>query len=53
MSEKSVFREAWSPKMTSQSFPVSCFWSCGFCTLLEVKFDAILYVVDRIVICTV
>ena len=25
MSEKSVFREALSPEMTSQSFPVSCF----------------------------
>ena len=24
------FREAWSPEMTSQSFPVSCFWSRGF-----------------------
>ena len=34
MTEKSVFREAW---MTSQSFPVSCFWSRG-CTLPEVKF---------------
>ena len=22
--------EAWSPEMTSQSFPVSCFWSRGF-----------------------
>ena len=30
MTKKSVFREAWSPEMTSQSFPVSCFWSCGF-----------------------
>ena len=30
MTEKSVFRETWSPKMTSQSFPVSCFWSRGF-----------------------
>ena len=30
MSEKYVFREAWSPEMTSQSFPVSCFWSRGF-----------------------
>ena len=30
MTEKSVFREAWSPEMTSQSFPVSCFWSRGF-----------------------
>ena len=29
-SEKSVFREAWSPKLTSQSFPVPCFWSRGF-----------------------
>ena len=30
MIEKSVFREAWSPEMTSQSFPVSCFRSRGF-----------------------
>ena len=30
MTEKSVFHEAWSPEMTSQSFPVSCFWSRGF-----------------------
>ena len=30
MSEKSVFREAWSPELTSQSFPVPCFWSHGF-----------------------
>ena len=30
MLEKSVFREAWSPEMMSQSFPVSCFWSRGF-----------------------
>ena len=30
MTEKSVFREAWSPEMTSPSFPVSCFWSRGF-----------------------
>ena len=29
-SEKSVFREAWSPELTSQSFPVPCFWSRGF-----------------------
>ena len=29
-SEKSVFREAWSPELTSQSFPVSCFWCRGF-----------------------
>ena len=28
--EKSVFREAWSPELTSQSFPVACFWSRGF-----------------------
>ena len=35
MSEESVFREAWSPEMMSQSSPVS--W---FCTLPEVKFDA-------------
>ena len=26
MIEKSVFREAWSHELTSQSFPVSCFW---------------------------
>ena len=30
MSEKSVFRKASSPEMTSQSFPVSWFWSRGF-----------------------
>ena len=30
MTEKSVFREAWSPEMTSQPFPVSCFWCRGF-----------------------
>ena len=30
MTEKSVFREAWSPEMKSRSFPVSCFWSRGF-----------------------
>ena len=30
MTEKSVFREDWSPEMTSESFPISCFWSCGF-----------------------
>ena len=30
MTEKSVFREAWSPELTSQSFPVSCFWCHGF-----------------------
>ena len=29
-SEKSVSREARSPELTSQSFPVSCFWSRGF-----------------------
>ena len=29
-SEKSVFREAWSREVTSQSFPVPCFWSRGF-----------------------
>ena len=39
MTEKSVFREAWSPEMTSQSFPVSCSIS-RFCTPPEVKFDA-------------
>ena len=31
MTEKSVFREAWSSEMTSQSFPVSCFWSRVLC----------------------
>ena len=30
MTEKSVFLEAWNPEMTSQSFPVSCFWSRSF-----------------------
>ena len=30
MTDKSVFREAWSTEMTSQSSPVSCFWSRGF-----------------------
>ena len=30
MTEKSVFHEARSPEMTSQSFPVSCFWCRGF-----------------------
>ena len=30
MSERSFFREALSPKMTSQSFAVRCFWSRGF-----------------------
>ena len=29
-SEKSVFREAWSPELTSQSLPASCFWCRGF-----------------------
>ena len=29
-SQKSVFREALSPELTSQSFPVPCFWSRGF-----------------------
>ena len=29
-SEKSVFREAWSPELTSQSFPVPCYWFRGF-----------------------
>ena len=29
MSEKSVFRKASTPEMTSQSLPVSCFWSRG------------------------
>ena len=40
MTEKSVFRKASSPEMTSQSFPVSRFWSRGFCTPPEMKFDA-------------
>ena len=40
MTEKSVFREAWSPELASQSFPVSCFLVSRFCTPLEVKFDA-------------
>ena len=40
MTEKSVFREAWSPELTSQSFPVSCFLVSRFCTPPEVKFDA-------------
>ena len=30
MTEKSVFREAWNPELTSQSFSVSCFWCRGF-----------------------
>ena len=30
MTEKSVFCKAWSPELTSQSFPVSCFWCRGF-----------------------
>ena len=30
MTEKSDYREAWSPELTSQSFPVSCFWCRGF-----------------------
>ena len=30
MTEKSVFREAWSSELMSQSFPVSCFWCQGF-----------------------
>ena len=38
MSEHSVFSEARSPEMTSQSFLVSCFWR--FCTPPEVKFEA-------------
>ena len=29
-SEKSVFREAWSPELKSQLFPVPCFWSHVF-----------------------
>ena len=42
MTEKSVFREAWSPEMTSQLFPVSCFWSCGF--VPHQKFNLTLFV---------
>ena len=30
MTKKSVLREAWSPELTSQLFPVSCFWSHSF-----------------------
>ena len=30
MTEKFVFRKAWSPEMMSQSFPMPCFWPCGF-----------------------
>ena len=30
MTKKSVCREAWSPEMTSQTFPVCSFWSPGF-----------------------
>ena len=40
MTEKSVFREAWSPKMTSQSFPSPVF-GLAVCTPPEVKFDAL------------
>ena len=29
-SEKSVFRETWSPELTSQLFPIPCYWSRGF-----------------------
>ena len=39
MSEKSVFPETLSPEITSQSFPVSCFWSRSFVAPPEVKFD--------------
>ena len=39
MSEKSVFRDASSPEMTSKSFPVSCFLFPQFCTSPEVTFD--------------
>ena len=38
MTEKSVFREAWSPEMMSQSFLL--FLVSQFCTPPEVKFDA-------------
>ena len=30
MTEKSVFREAWSPELTLELFPVSCFWCRSF-----------------------
>ena len=30
MTEKSLFCEAWSPELTSQLFPVFCFWCRGF-----------------------
>ena len=40
MSEKSVFREAWSPEMTSQSFPIFCILVLRFWIPPEVKFDA-------------
>ena len=40
--EKSVFREAWSPELTSQSFPVPCFWSRGF--VLHRKWNLMLLV---------
>ena len=40
MTKKSVFCEAWSPELTSQSFSVSCFLVSRFCTPPEVKFDA-------------
>ena len=38
MTEKSVFREASSPEMTSQSFSVSCFWSLGFVPVLKNRY---------------
>ena len=38
MSDKSVLREAWSPEMTSQTFPVSCYWSRGFVPRRKRKF---------------
>ena len=41
-SEKSVFLEAWSPELTSQSFPVPCFWSRGFAPHL--KWNLMLFV---------
>ena len=39
MTEKSVFCEAWSPELTSQSFPVPVF-SLAVLYSTEVKFDA-------------
>ena len=40
MTEKSVFLEAWSPELTSQSFPVCCFWCRGFVPRRKWKVEA-------------